>query len=189
MVYDSSKILKSLLLNSSTQSIELSSLTAGQTYSASGICDYAVSAVSQNSDGDNEITITISNAKTNEVNVKYQITDATQEYAVVFRASFENTDSDKDAGLVIYILRDDGVGGYAEFYSVFVKREENEQTFEFTLKGGMTYTMLVCKPYLWKLTLDGSADITTMTFTPQTNNEIHTIVASGGDIPNNYTVV
>ena len=189
LVYDSSKILKSLILNSSTQSIELSSLTAGQTYTASGICDYAVSAVTTNSDGDNEITITISNAKTSEVNVKYQITDATQEYAVAFRATFVNTDSDKDAGLVIYILRADGVGGYAEFYSVFVKREEKEQTFEFTLQGGMTYTILVFKPYLWKLTLDGTEDITKTTFTPQSNNEIHTIVASGGDIPNNYTVV
>ena len=189
LTYDKSKILKSLSFSTdsgaSAQSVES---PIGKHGTLTGLCAYSVGAQSESGDK-RTVELTINNAACN-VNISYVTGEETQEYAVTFKTTFSaGATSTQESGLIVYVLRDNGTGSYAEFYSIFVKKDDNEQTFELTLQGDSDYILLVSKPHLWQLTLNGQTDKTRITFTPTATNKTVTIVVSGGDVPNDYICV
>ena len=89
-------------------------------------------------------------------------------------------------------MRADENSGYAEFYTVYIKREENDPEIRSTtlsLTIGKEYTLLINKPYFWQLTIDGmSCSYTKFTPLAGETNTI-AIVASGGDTSSIFLVV
>lgn len=182
LTYDSSKSIKSLWLNGA--SVPLS----GTASTVSGVCTYSVGNETTNGTK-KSVVITISNPAT-DVAVKYSVTEDTKEYQVDFKTTFSaSAVLSQETGIIVYVMCKNSTGGYDEFYSIFVKRDEEESTFSLTLQGDREYIMMVTKPYVWQISLDGVANITRTTFTPSESNATRTIVVSGGDIPNDYVMV
>lgn len=180
LTYDALKGINKLLVNNSSISF------AAGTYTIDGVCKYAISNTTQS--GSQKTTqITISEPQTN-VAIKYAVGEPVCQ--VTFKTTFSaGSASAQDWGIMVYVLRENGTGGYAESYSIFVKKEETEQTFDLSLQDDCEYILLVSKPYLWQLTLNGQANKTCIKFTTTSASETVTIAVSGGGELNSYICV
>ncbi len=180
LTYDASKEINKFLINNSSVA------SSAGTHSIDGVCKYTISNTTQS--GLQKTTqITISEPQTN-VAIKYAVGEPVCQ--VTFKTTFSaDSTSAQDWGIMVYVLRENETGGYAESYSIFVKKEETEQTFDLTLQRDCEYILLVSKPYLWQLTLNGQANKTRITFTTTSPSKTVTIAVSGGGELNSYICV
>jgi len=180
--------LKSLMLNSQ----ELSSATEIAT------CTY--DDVTTTDDGNYQLTLHISNVASDVKTLTIGYTmEEVKKAEVTLEFDFANASSQSQAGIIVYVMRANDSGAYAEFYTMYVKREDGDnqtQTLSLDLLVGSAYKILVSKPYMWSLTIN-ETNTTYITFTPveitdeTTDNSTNTIEisVSGGGTPNNFIMI
>ena len=114
-------------------------------------------------------------------------------YLTKFNVTFNN--ETPKGGIFVYILRDDGNGGYTEFYSSYFDGKTNVSSATYELENGATYSVVISKPYVWDFDISGTnvsgAGFSNgiFTFTTASDSGTINITATGGTPPNTFTVV
>ncbi len=114
-------------------------------------------------------------------------------YVTTFTATFTN--ETPKGGIFLYILRDDGNGGYSEFYSHYFDGKTNTQSAKYSLEKGATYRVVISKPYVWDFDISGTnvsgASFVNgkFTFTTASDSGVVAITSTGGTPPNTFTIV
>jgi len=174
--------------------IESIALSSQDESSAETIAECKYSDATKMSDGSYQLTLNISNVADDVNNLVITYT-AKEVKKVTLTFDFANVSSQSQMGLIVYVVRADANGAYAEFYTMYVKREDGDeqtQTLSLSLLVGSEYKILVSKPYIWTLNINGTSSTYT-TFTPvesteATDNTI-AITVSGGGTPNNFIMI
>ena len=114
-------------------------------------------------------------------------------YLTKFNVTFNN--ETPKGGIFVYILRDDGNGGYTEFYSSYFDGKTDVSFATYELENGATYSVVISKPYVWDFDISGTnvsgAGFSNgiFTFTTASDSGTINITATGGTPPNTFTVV
>ena len=147
-----------------------------------------------NSDSDGKIKNNfIFTFGTKDCTINASWTPIPTEVPIKFTATFTN-DTPK-GGIFLYILQESESGTFTELYTHYYEWSANLQFVNFELTMGVTYKVIISKPYVWNFSISGenvddaSFQNNIYTFKPVDETGVINIVSTGGTPPNSFTIV